>query len=159
MDDRTDGDGIITFLVRDYQRLFSDSAHAHDGRVWLIDDGQTKDGAELAGVGDGEGGTFDVLGLELLVAGAFAEIGDAALQAEEVEVSGILEDGDDESPIEGHGDSDINVAVVTNAVTFERGIDDRPLLDRDDSSAHEERHEREADSVALLERVFVFGAQ
>src|ERR1700738_3805170 len=102
MDHAADGDGIVAFFVRDDQGLLGDSAYAHDGGVWLIDDGQTEYRTELAGVGNGEGGTFDVLGLELLVAGALAEVGDAALQAEEVQVTSVLEDGDDQAPVEGN---------------------------------------------------------
>jgi hypothetical protein len=109
VNDGADGDGIVAFFIGDDQRLLGDAADAHDRRVRLIDDGQAEDGAELAGVGDGEGGAFDIFGLELLAAGALAEVGDAALQAEEVEVSGILEDGDDESPVEGDGDADVDV--------------------------------------------------
>ena len=132
-------------------RLFGDAADTHDGGVRLVDDGQAEDGAELAGVGDGEGGAFDVFGLEFFGAGALAEIGDAALQAEEVEVAGILEDGDDESPVEGDGDAHVDVAVVADVVAFDDGVDDGPLLQGDDGGAHEERHEGEAGAVALLE--------
>lgn len=141
MDNRANGYRVITFFVRDYQRLLSDSANAHDGRVGLIDDGQSKDRAELAGVGDGEGGTFDILRLQFLAAGTLAEVGDAALQAEKIQVSGILEDGDDESPVEGDGDPNVDVAVVADTVAFERSVDDGPLLDCDDGGTHEERHE------------------
>src|ERR1035438_6857118 len=102
-----------------------DAAYAHDRRVRLIDDGQTEDCAELAGVGDRDSGTFDVFGLEFLAAGALTEVGDAALQAKEVEVTGVLEDGDDESPVEGDGDSHVDVAVVADVIAFERGVDDR----------------------------------
>ena len=89
-------------------RHLGDAADAHDGGVGLVDDGQSEDGAELAGVGDGESGAFDIFGLELFGAGPFAEVGDAALQAEEIEVAGVLEDGDDESPVEGDGDADVD---------------------------------------------------
>ena len=151
VNDGADGDRVVAFFVGDDQRLFGDAADAHDGGVGLIDDGQAEDGAELAGVGDGEGGAFDVFGLEFLGAGALAEVGDAALQAEEVEVAGILEDGDDESPVESDGDAYIDVAVVADVVAFEGSVDDGPLLQGDDGGAHEERHEGEADAMALLE--------
>src|SRR5580693_408355 len=159
VNDGANGDGIVAFFVGDDEGLLGNASHAHDGGVRLIDDGQAKNGAELAGVGDGEGGAFDVLRLEFLATGAFAEVGDTALQTEEVEVAGILEDGDDESPVEGDGNAYINVAVVADVIAFERGVDDWPLLDRDDGGAHEEWHEGEADAVALLEGVLVFGTQ
>src|SRR5271156_6856075 len=158
VNDGADGDGIVAFLVGDDEGLLGDAADAHDGSVGLVDDGQTEDGAELPGVGDGEGGTFDIFRLELLAAGAFAEVGDAALQAEEVEVAGVLEDGNDESPVEGDSDSKVDVAMVADVVAFDRSVDDWPLLHCDDGGAHEEWHEGEAHTVALLEGVLVFGA-
>ena len=51
------------------------------------------------------------------------------------------------------------LSVVADVVAFERGVDNWPLLHRDDGGAHEERHEGEADAVALFERVLVFSAQ
>src|SRR5207302_10401644 len=68
------GDGVVAVFIRDDHRLFRDSAYAHDGGVWLIDDGESEDGSELSRVGDGEGGAFDVFGLELLGAGTLTEI-------------------------------------------------------------------------------------
>src|SRR5208282_2335550 len=47
----------------------------------------------------------------LLGAGAITEVGDAALQSEEVEFVGVLENGDDESPIERDGNAGIYVLV------------------------------------------------
>src|SRR5271169_4667755 len=81
MNDGADRYRIVAFLVGDNQWLLGNAAHAHNRGVRLIDDGQSEDGAKLAGVGDGERGTLDVFGLELLGAGALAEVGDAALQA------------------------------------------------------------------------------
>ncbi len=51
------------------------------------------------------------------------------------------------------------VAVVADVVAFERGVDDGKLLHGDDGGAHEERHEGEADAVALLESGLLLGAQ
>src|SRR5690242_13513815 len=114
----TNGDGVVAVFVGDDHRLLRDSANAHDGGVGLGDDGESEDGSELAGVGNGEGGALDVFGLELLGAGAFAEIGDAALQTEEVEVSGILEDRDDQAPVKGDGNAHVDLAVIADVVAF-----------------------------------------
>jgi len=100
VNDGSDGDGVVALFVGDDERHFGDAADAHDGGVGLIDDGQPEDGSELARVGNGEGRAFDVIRLELLGAGALAEVGDAALQPEEVEVAGVFEDRNDESPVE-----------------------------------------------------------
>src|SRR5271157_6491508 len=159
VNDGTDGDGIGAVPVSEDHGLFGDATDAHDGRVRLVDDGQAENGAELAGVGDGEGGAFDVGGHELLGTGTLAEVGDAALQSEEVEFVGVLENGDDEPPIEGDGYAGVDVPVVADAVAFERAVDDGILLQGDDGGAHEERHEGEAHAVALLEGVLEFVAQ
>src|ERR1700722_8937012 len=97
VNDGTNCDGICTVFVGDHEGLLGDTADAHDGDVRLVDDGQAKYGAELAGIGDGEGCAFDVGRHELLGTSAFAQVGDTALQSEEVEFVGILEDGNDES--------------------------------------------------------------
>src|SRR5260370_14695083 len=130
--DGTDGDGIRAVFVGDHEWLFGDTADAHDGHVRLVNDGQAEDGSKLAGVGDGEGGTFDVRRKEFLRTGALAEVGDAALQSEEVELVGVLENGDNESPIEGNGDARVHVLVVADVVAFERAVDAGILLQRDD---------------------------
>src|SRR5665811_216707 len=159
MNDRTNGDGIRAIFVGDYHGLFGDTADAHDGDVRLVDDGQAEDGAKLSGIGDGEGCTFDVSQHELLRTGALAEVGDAALQSEEVEFVGVLENGDDEPPIERDGDAGVDVLVVADAVAFERTIDDGILLKGDDGRAHKERHEGKPRAVALLETVLELVAQ
>ena len=71
----------------------------------------------------------------------------------------IFQHRNDESPVEGNGDSHVDVAVVADVVAFERGVDDGPLLQRYDGGAHEEWHEGETGAVALLEAGFVLVAQ
>src|SRR5581483_462360 len=154
-----DGDGVVAVPVGDYHGLLGDSTYAHDGGVGLVDDGQAEDGAELAGVGDGKSGAFDVFGLELLGAGTLAEIGDAALQAEEIQVAGVLEDGDDESPIQGDSDAHVDVAMVADIVAFDVGVEDGPLLQGDDGGADEEGHEGQAGPMALLKSGLELSAQ
>ena len=90
-------------------------------------------------------------GLSFFVRARFAEIGDAALQSEEVQVVGVLQDGNNQSPIERDGDADVYVAVVTDAFAFHRCVNDGELLQGDDGRAHEKRHEGKAGAVALLE--------
>src|SRR5271163_351040 len=106
MNDAANRDGVVSVFVGNDERHFRYATDAHDGGIGLVDDGQSEDGAKLARVGDGEGGSIDIFGLELLSASAFAEISDAALQAQEVEIARILDDGDDESPVECDGDAD-----------------------------------------------------
>ena len=49
--------------------------------------------------------------------------------------------------------------MVADIVALQRGVDDWPLLHGDNGGAHKERHEGEADAVALLESGLLFGAQ
>ena len=85
-------ESLPSALVTDHG-LLGDASNAHDGDVGLVDDGQTEHSAELAWIGDGEGGAFDVGRHELLRARALTEIGDAALEAEEVEFVAPLRTG------------------------------------------------------------------
>src|SRR5262249_50659485 len=142
-----------------YQRHFCDAAYAHDGGVRLVDDGQPEDCAELAGVGYGESRTFDVFGFEFFVACAFAQVGDAALQTQEIQIAGVFQDRDDSAPVKRYGDAYIDVSMITNVVAFSGGVDDRELLQGHDRGADEERHHRETNAVTLLESAFLFVAQ
>jgi len=159
MNDGADGDGIGTVFICDHHWLLGNSADAHDRGVWLIDDRESEHRSKLARVGDGECRTFDIFRLELLSTGALAKVGDSALQAKEIQVAGILQDGNDQSPVERDGDAHIDVAVVVDVVAFDICIEDGPLLQGDDGCANEERHERKTGTVALLESRLVLGAQ
>jgi hypothetical protein len=159
MNDGTDGNGIVAIFIGDDHWLLGDSTDAHDRGVGLIDDRESEHCPELARVGDGEGRAFYIFRLELLGAGAFAKVGDSALQAKEIQISGVLEDGNDQSPVECDGDAHIDVAVVVDVVAFNIGIDDGPLLQSNDCSANEEWHERKTGAMALLEPRLVLRAQ
>ena len=101
---------------------------AEDGRLGLVDDGRGELVAEDAGVGEREGGTADLVGREFLGAGALGEIGNGAGQISEAALLGLADDGNDEAPIERHGDAEMDVPVVADGEalrgSFERRIDD-----------------------------------
>ena len=82
------------------------------------DDGRAELLAEDAGVGEGEGAAGDFVGGELLVAGAVGEVDDGARDAEEVLLFGLLDDRDDEAPLERDGDADVDVLVVEDGVAL-----------------------------------------
>ncbi len=90
MDHRADGDGVAAILVGEHERLLGNAADAEDSGVGLVDDRQSEHGAELAWVRDGEGGTVHVRGEKLLAASAFAKVGDAALQSQEIFFVSVL---------------------------------------------------------------------
>src|ERR1700758_2985804 len=157
--DGADGDGIVAVFVGDYHGLLAYAADSHDRGVGLVDDGQSEDGSKLARVRDCESRAFHVLRHELFGAGALAEIGDAALQSEEVQFIGVLEDGNDQPPVKSYGDAGVHVAVVANVVAFEGRIHDWELLEGNDRGTHEKWHEGEARAVALFETVLQLVAQ
>ena len=53
-------------------------------------------------------------------------------EAEDVLLVGVLDDGDDQAPVEGHGDADVHVAVVDDVVLVHRRVDDRELAQAGD---------------------------
>src|ERR1700689_492599 len=54
MQHRADGEGVVTFLEGQDNRLLLDSADTQDSQLGLIDNWQTELRSEDAGVGDGE---------------------------------------------------------------------------------------------------------
>ena len=64
-------------------------------------------------------------GVELLAARALGEVGDGARDAQEVLLLGLLDDGNDEAPLQRHGDADVDVPAVADGVALHRGVDDR----------------------------------
>ena len=111
MDEVADGDGVSPVFAGDDGRLLEEAADAEDSALRLVDDGRAELLAEDAGVGDGEGAGADFVGLELLAAGALGQIGDGAGDAEEVFFFGLLDDGDDEAPVQRDGDAEVDVLV------------------------------------------------
>src|SRR5690349_16545807 len=101
--DGSDGDGVSSDGVGHNHRHLLDGTNAHDRDLRLQDDGQSEHLAELAGVGDGERATLYIVGQELLGTGAIAKIADGALQSEEAFLFSVLDDRNDQSPIESDG--------------------------------------------------------
>ncbi len=90
------------------------AADAEDGALRLVDDGGSELFAKDAGVGEGEGASRDLIRGEPLVAGRDRYINDAAGDAQEVLFFGLLQDRDDEAPVERNGDADVDVLVVAD---------------------------------------------
>ena len=123
--DRADGDGVVAVLVGDDLGLLVEAADAEDADLRLDDDRGAELLAEDAGVGEGEGAAADLIGRKLLAAGAFRQVDDGARDAEEVLLLGLLDDGDDQAPVERDGDADIDVLVVADGVALDGRVDDR----------------------------------
>src|SRR5207253_4971343 len=78
---------------------------------------------------------------------------------QKVQLVGVLENGNDQAPIECDCDTNVHVPVITNAVAFNRSIDDGELLKRNNRRADEKWHEGQANAVALLEARLQFVAE
>src|SRR5580700_608489 len=154
-----DGDGVVAVFVGDDDGLLDDSADAHDGDLRLVDDRHAELGSKDAWVGDGEGATLHFVGLELLGAGALAEVADGALQSDEAALLGVLDHGNDQSPVEGYRDAEVDGRVVADVVAFHRRIDDGELAQSVNRGAREERREGQLAAGRLLELPFHLFAQ
>ena len=73
--------------------------------------------------------------------------------------SALLDDRDDEAPVQRDGDADVDVLVVEDGVALDRGVDHGVLAQGGDGGAGDERHVGELDAVALLVLVLFFLAQ
>ena len=92
-----DGDGVVA-----HHRPLLDGPDPEDGHLRLVDDRRAEEAAEDAGVRDGEGPALHLLDLELLRARAVGEVVHGAGEAEHVLLVGVVDDGHDEAPVEGH---------------------------------------------------------
>ncbi len=125
--DGTDRDGVVAVLVgKDFSFLVQ-AADAEDRTLRLVDDRHSKLLAEDTGVCQRESSTRDFIRRQLLPAGAVGYIDDGAGDAEEVLLLRLLDDRDDEAPVERYGDADVDVLVVTDRLAFDRAIDDGVL--------------------------------
>src|SRR5438132_1131163 len=97
---RPDRDRIV-----EYDGPLLDVADAQDRDLRLVDDGHPEERAEHAGVGDREGSAGDLLRLQLLAARAACQVGDGTAQAEQVAFVGVLDDRNDQPPVERDGNA------------------------------------------------------
>ena len=108
---RPDRNGIV-----DHDGALLDGADTEDRDLRLVDDRQAELRAEPAGVGDREGTVFHLVRLELLGPRAVGEIGDCAAQPEQVLLVRRLHDRDNQAPLEGDCDADVDVLLVDDPV-------------------------------------------
>ena len=118
--DGADRDGVVAVLVGEDFGFLVEAADAEDRGLRLVDDRRAELLAEDAGVGKREGAAGDLVRSELLVAGAVGQVDDGARDAEEVLLLGLLDDGDDQAPVERDGDADVDVLVVADGVALDR---------------------------------------
>jgi len=148
--DRADRDGIVAVLVgKDFSFLVQ-TADAEDRALRLVDDWRSELLAEDTRVCQREGAAGDLVGRQLLPAGAVGYIDDGTGDAEEVLFFRLFDDRYDEAPVERDSDADVDVLVVTDRLAFDRAIDDGMFTQRNDGGAGDEGHVRQLDTVTLL---------
>ena len=91
----------------------------------LVDDRRADERAEHARVGDRERPVLDFVRIEPLGARAIGEIVERARETGEREVVGVLDDGDDEPPVERDGDADVDLLAVDDLVAAHRRVERR----------------------------------
>src|SRR5580700_2331098 len=145
-------------VVNYYGALF-DCAEAENRDVWLIDYWEAEQAAEDAGVGDGEGAFGDFVGLELFCAGALCEIVHGAGDAQEIFLLGVLDNRDDQAPVERDGDADVALLVQDDVGAVNRGVHGGKGAQGFHGSADEEGHEGELGAAGFFKLRFHFGPQ
>src|SRR5690242_1243598 len=90
-------------------------ANGDDAGLGRVDDGgEALDGGVHAHVGDGDAAALVLLGLELAVAGALAEILDLGGDGGEAEAVDVLDNGCHEADGGGDGDGDVDDVVLAD---------------------------------------------
>jgi 5-(carboxyamino)imidazole ribonucleotide synthase len=128
--DAADGDGVLAVLIGEDDGFFVQAADAEDGRLRLGDDGRAELLAEDAGVGEGEGAAGDIVRRELLCCARGRPDQRCPRDAEEGFFFRLLDDGDDEAPLQRDRDADVDVLVVEDGIALGGGVDDGMLAQR-----------------------------
>ncbi len=116
--------------IADDHCAFCNRADAKNRHLRLIDDRRAEQRAGCAGIGDRERAARDVFRLELLAARARSEVSHRLRDASEILRIGMLDDRDDQSGLERHSHTDVDVLVIDDAVAFDRGVEHRMRLQR-----------------------------
>lgn len=99
-------------------------ANGEDGSLGRVDDGgEVVNGGVHAHVGDGDGTTLVLLGLELAVAGLLGEILDLGGDGLEATALNTGDDGGDETSGGGDGDRDVDAVELTDVALAPAGVD------------------------------------
>ncbi len=117
----------------------------------LVDDRGVEQGTAAAGVGDREGAAGQVVGGDLVRAGALGHISDRASEPRDVEVSCILDDRNDEAALGVDRDGEVLLAVVDDVLPVDACIDRRVSLEGFDGREGKERQVAQAGAFTGLE--------
>src|SRR5687768_5450493 len=106
----------VRAVHRDDRRLLLDGADAENRDLRLVDDRRADHRSENAGVRDRERALLHFVRVELLGSRALAEVVDRAGDAQQRELVGATDHGNDEPPVERHRDAEIDVAPEDGAL-------------------------------------------
>ncbi len=146
---RPDGDAICPIDGEDHG-AFLNGTHTQDAGIGLIDDGHREQAPGDAMVGDGEGATLDLVRSELSRSSALGQVGDGPLQAAETQHVCVLNDRDDQSRIQRHGHTDVDMPVQKDALIGEAAIGLGHCLQSFDNGLDEEGGEGQLEPFSLL---------
>src|SRR5581483_10600768 len=155
---RADRDRILAILALDHFWTLLDRADAHDRDLRLVNDGRAQQRPENAGVRDRERALFHFLGLEALGARPVREVVQLARNADHAQLIRVLDDRNDQAPVERDGDSNVVLLAVDHIVAGDRRIQRRELTQTVDRGLDDERHERETLTRGSLELRALFRA-
>lgn len=102
---------------------------SQNGRLGRVDDGgEVVDGRVHAHVGDGDGATLVLLGLQLAVAGTLGEVLDGGGDGLESLSVGGFDNGGDQTSGSRDSDGDVDGVVLADRLTLPGGVDGGDLL-------------------------------
>ena len=101
---------------------FSIAPTPEDRDLRLADDRRAHERAEDAGIGDRERAVLHFARIELLRARALGEIVERPREPGQREVVGVLDDRNDQPPVERDGDADVVLLAVDDVVAAHRGV-------------------------------------
>ena len=84
--------------------------------------GKTKHRAKNTRIGNRKRSVLNLIKIQLLRAGAFRQITGSSGQTEKVQFTSILDDGNNQAPVQRNGDTEIDVTVVNHFLTIEAGV-------------------------------------
>src|SRR3954470_3227567 len=130
-------------LAADDHRPLLDLVHAENAGLRRVQDRGRHQRAVDAAVRDGEGAALHLVDLELAIAGAAAEIGDALLDVGDRLVVAVAHHGHNEALVGADGDADVIVVLVDQIGAVDLGVDGRDVLQTLHDGLGEEAHEAE----------------
>ena len=118
----------ITILPFARDGGFGDAADGQDRGFGRVDDRRREDGAEKAGVRDGEGAAADFVGGEFAGARVIGDFGQPLGQLAHAQVVRIPDDRHDQAAFDGDRDAEMDAPVEDELLAAPRSVDRRQLL-------------------------------